>query len=195
MFPGTAPFTCRIQKGYPEELRHEMPYPESLFRTPDLQTLERGGARIFWSRFQQLQGSKIHKPEPGPLWNIYGQQAFQIAGENDIAYHGPQNYYVHNSQGNSSCSCNCQLVAKHSLSNFYLTVVHAFPCETEAHAKMISLENILCNCDLARNHFQNIVFFVSNVFVVGGILARKITWTQGVFWYLWKYAFQPVLVR
>ena len=35
MFPGTSFFTSRTQKGHPKELRHETPYPERLFRTPD----------------------------------------------------------------------------------------------------------------------------------------------------------------
>ena len=35
MFPGMALFTCRIQKGCPQELRHETPYLERLFRTPN----------------------------------------------------------------------------------------------------------------------------------------------------------------
>ena len=36
MFPGTSLSSCRTQKGYPHELRHETPYPERLFRTLDL---------------------------------------------------------------------------------------------------------------------------------------------------------------
>ena len=86
----------------------------------------------------------------------------------------------YNSQGNPACNCNCNLAAKIILwaivysivTDGFVIVIGAFvPGETEASAKMSSLEILLCNCkcSLARNNLQH-VSCVCHVFVDDGTL-------------------------
>ena len=55
-----------------------------------------------------------------------------------------------------------------------------FPWETEAHAKIVSLENFLCNCNcnLSRK-IHKIVLYVCNVFVDDGKLSIKLGVASG----------------
>ena len=93
--------------------------------------------------------------------------------------HGPQSYYVNISQRNSLCNCNCNVAAKIILKAIiYVILPDAFvSCETEAHAKIISLENCFCNCSCncnpARNNSLNILL-VCNVLWTTVLCAPKV---------------------
>ena len=58
-------------------------------------------------------------------------------------YHGPRDYYINSSQGNNSCNCNCNFAPQNNSQRNYLCncIWYSLQWQTEAHAKIISLDN------------------------------------------------------